>query len=344
MAFDTTIPSAPFTDFAEFQKWYFEELERNMPVPMEKVINSSNPSFYTRMLPHWSEEQIDMVFEYVENLVSFPEGVFLQYDPDMYTIYSKWDDEDGVFRISLTTNFILFLAYPPIVEIGIAHEFGHIFNGDCLNSHECHNDCANTCQDVRINAGLDRKLMDEFYASIFYQPDGECPFVPERFYPTVGLEVNEAGWSYQITHNAYHASGMLNDCERAERQRKEEEKKKENEKPTEKIPNEMPRRGEVVMSGDVYGLVTDVDDKTRDITVQVLTREDALKILMGDKANEVEVIGGGGYRSLGGDVGAIESLIRNSPATQGMSEEDIQKVAQSISDATIQEQEFSDDE
>jgi len=201
MALDVNMPEKPFENFDEFHAWYLGEIDKNLPVSIQEVLNSGSPSSYSAMLPHWSEEQEAEIYAYVEKMVSFPDDVYLEYAPDSHTIYSRWDTEDGVYRIALNTPMYFFMAYPPILKAGMVHEFGHIFNGDCLNHIPCHGQCSNICCDVRINAGIEERTLDELYSAIFYVK-GECPFTPSRWYPKYALPVNEAGWPFEIAHNA----------------------------------------------------------------------------------------------------------------------------------------------
>jgi hypothetical protein len=69
--------------------------------------------------------------------------------------------------------------------------------------------------DVRCNAPLDRESLRQINDSLFFfeikRPQGL--YVPEEFYPKVGLAVLPQGWSFEETHNAYHLQDYDDDEE-----------------------------------------------------------------------------------------------------------------------------------
>ena len=58
----------------------------------------------------------------------------------------------------------------------------------------------------RCNAPLDRETLMQINDCLFHfeikRPQGV--YVPEQFYPQVGLPIIPQGWSFEVTHNAYH--------------------------------------------------------------------------------------------------------------------------------------------
>ena len=208
MALDVQFPDNPFEDFDTFFDWYRQTIERNMPVPMSEIDGSKNPSDYARMLPSLSDEQEKFFYKEIRKIVNLPDDVFLMYDPSSETIFVYWDTQKNVFRIGVNTSFFLTLAFPQITKTGMSHELAHIFNGDCFNVDPCHQYCGNICMDVRINATLGDEACD-MLASVFNFRVSTLPFVPSRWYPRYNLPVNDAGWPFEIAHNAYH---MVQPC------------------------------------------------------------------------------------------------------------------------------------
>ena len=198
MAFKVDFPDQPFGDFDSFFEWYLIQIENNMPVPMSEVNASQTPSSYARMLPELSADQYEGAFNKIRETIALPKNVFLLYDGESETIYSYWDREKEVYRIAMNNTFYLCIAYPPVLKAGMTHEMGHIFNGDCLNTIECHGYCSNICADVRINGPIGDELCDQL-ASVLNFRKTEMPFVPKRWYPKYGLPVNEQGWPFAFS-------------------------------------------------------------------------------------------------------------------------------------------------
>ena len=211
MALDVLFPENPFEDFDTFFAWYLDTIERNMPVPMSKVHTSTNPASYSQKLPSLSKDQYQLAYTKIRELVKLPSDVYLMYDASCDTIYSYWDSKKQVYRIAINTNFYLTLAYPKIMKAGITHELGHVFNGDCIHADPCHSFCGNICADVRINASLGDEVCDMLSSVLNYRLS-KMQYVPSRFYPKYKLPVNEAGWAYEIAHNAYHMIEPDDDC------------------------------------------------------------------------------------------------------------------------------------
>ena len=275
MALIVNFRDEPFEEFDDFHDWLMEQMELN-GISRERIEKSADPSALTKRLPRLSREQVEDMWAFVEDLVTMPKGIYLKYSPKAETIASRYSTSKDCFFIKLTTNFYFFKMFPDIARAGIEHEFGHIFNGDCTRDHGEHRNCSgiNKVADVRINAAIDRVEIDRLYRALFYQKDGYCPYVPDRYYSRIGLPVNPDGWSFDIAHNAYHENGVQPDPEA----RRTPPPAKPKDEPEREKYKEMPVVGDIIMVtgdyGDSYGRVTQVDNDTRDIVVEKMTMED----------------------------------------------------------------------
>ena len=276
MALIVNFRDEPFEEFDDFHDWLMEQMELN-GISRERIQKSAEPSALTARLPRLSKEQVDDMWDFARSLVATPKGIYYEYDPYAKTISSIYLRSRDAFYITFTTNFYFFKMFPAIARAGIEHEFGHIFNGDCTRDHGEHRKCAgiNKVADVRINAAIDRIEIDQLYRALFYQKDGYCPYVPDRYYPRIGLPVNPDGWSFEIAHNAYHENGVQSDPDA----RKAPPKPRKEDEPERETYKEMPVVGDIVMVtgdySDSYGRVIQVDNETRDIVVEKITLEEA---------------------------------------------------------------------
>lgn len=252
---EISFPEKPFEDYMQFVAWFDTEARKNL---QGKAREKKTMSYISKKLPRWSESEKKMCFDWCREQVPFPTKVILAYAYNSETFYSYYDSQRGVYVIALPTVFIFLTAYPPIAKAAIKHEFGHIFNGDCIRYLEPkYRGVANVVYDVAINASINRSDLDNLYGTLFGYLTG-CPTVPDVQYPKWKLPENSRGWSYEVAMDAAL----------------DYEKSKPKQEPPEKMKPEV---GMVVKVGNDYSIVVQVDGNN--IVCAPISKEDALEIV-----------------------------------------------------------------
>lgn len=252
---DISFPKKPFDEYNEFVNWFNIEARKNLEGKAREKKTMSN---ITKKLPRWSDTEKKICFDWCRDQVPFPKKVVLSYAYNSETFYSYYDAKRGVYVIALPSVFIFFIAYPPIAKAAIKHEFGHIFNGDCIRYLEPkYRSVANKVYDTAINANINRVDMNNLYKVLIGSNSG-CPYVPEIQYPKWKLPENNKGWGYEVAMDAALDYDRL--------------------KPQQEPPEKMkPEVGMIVKVGKEYGIVVDVDGNK--IVCEPISKEDALEIL-----------------------------------------------------------------
>lgn len=258
---DIAFPKKPFDDYLEFVFWFDAETRKNLE---GKTRDKKTMSNISKKLPRWSESEKKKCFDWCREHIPFPTKVILSYAYNSETFYCYYDSQRNVYVIALPTVFIFLTAYPPIAKAAIKHEFGHIFNGDCIRYIDPkYRSISNVVYDVAINASINRIDIDNLYATLFGSLSG-CPTVPDVQYPKWKLPPNSKGWSYEVAMDA------ALDYEKSKPKQEQPEKIK-------------PTVGMIVKVGNEYGIVVEVDGNN--IVCAPISKEDALEVV---KANSVK--------------------------------------------------------
>ena len=209
-----------YTDYNEFFKYYLGVLDDNVPQWTAYMTMKSSLGGYKRVhreMPRLNSNQIKQLNKKLRELVKFPSKVMLSYHSKTETWFAGWRPDKRKYQIAYPTVSYYWLAYPSLLKTALLHELGHIFNGDSnIVNRAGHSTCTNICMDVRCNAPLDRTSLMQVNDCLFHfsikRPQGL--YVPEQFYPKVGLPVLPQGYSFEATHDAYHQKDFDDDDEK----------------------------------------------------------------------------------------------------------------------------------
>jgi len=209
-----------FNTYTEFFKYYIGVLDEKVPQWTAYMTMKSSLGGHKRVhreLPALTKQQVGEVTSKLRELVKFPNKVLLSYHKQSETWFAHWRPDKSRYSIGFPTVAYYWLAYPSILKTALLHELGHIFNGDSnIRNRAGHSTCTNICMDVRCNAPLDRTSLMQINDCLFHfeikRPQGL--YVPEQFYPKVGMQIVPHGWSFEKTHNAYHQKDFEADDER----------------------------------------------------------------------------------------------------------------------------------
>lgn len=209
-----------FKKYNDFFKFYLSVLDENVPQWSAYMTMKSSLGGHQKIhreMPKLKNSQVKELNTKLRELVKFPKKVMLSYQSKTETWYAGWRPDKGAYQIAYPTLAYYWMAYPSLLKTALLHELGHIFNGDSnVKNRAGHSSCLNICMDVRCNAPLDRLSLMQVNDCLFHfkikRPQGL--YVPEQFYPQVGLPVLPQGYSFEVTHNAYHQKDFEDDDEK----------------------------------------------------------------------------------------------------------------------------------
>jgi len=199
-----------YKTYPEFFKWYIGQLDDQVPQWQVYAKMPSSTGGYRRIhreMPRLERSQVKELNKVIREQVKFPKKIKLSYHAQADTWSAGWRSRTGNYTINYPTLIYYWMSYPSLIQTALLHELGHIFNGDSqVRNRSGHASCTNICMDVRCNAPLDRETLMQINDCLFHfeikRPQGV--YVPEQFYPQVGLSILPQGWSFEQTHNAYH--------------------------------------------------------------------------------------------------------------------------------------------
>ena len=209
-----------FKKYNDFFKFYLSVLDENVPQWSAYMTMKSSLGGHQKIhreMPKLKNSQVKELNTKLRELVKFPKKVMLSYQSKTETWYAGWRPDKGAYQIAYPTLAYYWMAYPSLLKTALLHELGHIFNGASnVKNRSGHSSCLNICMDVRCNAPLDRLSLMQVNDCLFHfkikRPQGL--YVPEQFYPQVGLPVLPQGYSFEVTHNAYHQKDFEDDDEK----------------------------------------------------------------------------------------------------------------------------------
>lgn len=209
-----------FSTYTEFFSYYMGILDEKLPkwgLYMTMKSSLGGHKRVHREMPELTKAQVKELNGVLRGLVSFPEKVLLSYHKQADTWFAQWRPDKGKYTICYPTLSYYWIKYPGILKTVLLHELGHIFNGDSnVRNRAGHSSCTNICMDVRCNAPLDRESLMQLNDCLFYfeikRP--QALYVPEQFYPKIGLPILAQGWSFEKTHNTYHQHDFDDDEEK----------------------------------------------------------------------------------------------------------------------------------
>ena len=197
-----------YTNFDEFFAWYTAQIREQVPDFEEHL--PKNTDIIHSQLRNLTGAEVKEMNEFIKSLIKLPKDIrliYFPYDPvnKLTTFASTYDTSAKKFNIYYPTVTWFMREIPECIKEVIKHEMGHILNKDCfVESEENHQSCVNRSMDARINMHLNYDQLDYASRCLNFVNEPSYFVKPQEYYPEIGLEVVEGGYSWDFAHEQYH--------------------------------------------------------------------------------------------------------------------------------------------